>query len=207
MDRIRLMIVDDHPIVREGLGAMFASRGKFEIVASLDDGAEAVAWCRGHGIPDVILSDVRMAEMDGFETLRQLRGAFPDVRVILLAGLPNKAEEARARADGARGYMSKSANTTRLAEAVEKVAEGVVEFAADDYRGVKSPFTPKEQEVLEYLAQGKTREEIAVITGTAPDTVKQRTKAIREKMDAPNVAAAVVRACVLGYLRSPSAGV
>ena len=204
--KIKIMIIDDHPVVREGLAAMFSSRGKFDVVASLDDGVEAVKWLSANPMPDVVLSDVRMPEMDGFEALRQMREKFSGIKVILLAGLPMKQEEERARKEGASGYMAKSSNTTRLADAVEKVVGGLVDFASDDYRPLKTPFTDKEQQTLEYLAQGKTREEIAIIMECSPDTVKNRTKAIREKMDAPNVAAAVVRACVLGYLRNPAAG-
>ena len=201
MDRKKIVIVDDHPIVREGMKAMFEMSGRFELAAILENGRDVIEWCRFNGLPDVVITDVRMPGLDGFALLERLRGEFPGAKVLMLAGLPNCAEEKRARAMGACGYMSKGANTLALANAVMRLAEGQGEFAADAYASARSPFTPREEEALGYFALGKTREETALIMGVGVETVKSYAKAIREKMDAANTAAAIARAYELGYLQ------
>ena len=113
--KITLMIVDDHPMVRDGLEMMLSARRIFRIVKTVASGPEAVAYVRENGIPDVVVSDVRMQGMDGFETLAKIRRFYPDARVLLLAGMPTTVVVERARWAGAAGYMSKSARIEQLA--------------------------------------------------------------------------------------------
>ena len=100
-EKIRIAIADDHPIVREGMQAMFETSGRFEVVALFDSGANVVDWCVENGLPDVVLTDVRMPGIDGFALLSKLLLLFPSAKVLMLAGLPNADEERRAREKGA----------------------------------------------------------------------------------------------------------
>ncbi len=198
---ISIMIVDDHPMIREGLADMFTARKRFVVRCIAPNGEAALRMCREKGIADVVLSDVAMPRMDGFTFLEKARAAFPDIKVLLLAGMPRTEEEKRARDLGAKGYVSKSLGTSSLADAVAGIAVGALEFVTDSYEPVKSPFSEKEKETLKYLAYGKTREEIAIIMGCGAETIKSRIMEIRRKVDAPNATAAVFRAIELGYVR------
>lgn len=198
---ISVLIVDDHPIIREGLSTMFASRSRFAVAGTAASAYEALDYCRTKGLPDVILSDVVMPRRDGIWLLGQMLKEFPKAKVLLLAGMPRAEEEEWARSHGAKGYVSKGMDTIALADAVAGIASGLLEFVTDSYVPVKSPFTDKQLETLKYLALGKTREEIAMIQGCAPETIKCRITEIRRKMDASNVTAAVFRAQEMGYIR------
>ncbi|MBE6382835.1 MAG: response regulator transcription factor [Lentisphaerae bacterium] len=198
---ISVLIVDDHPIIREGLSTMFASRSRFVVAGTAASAYEALDYCRANGLPDVVLSDVVMPRRDGIWLLGQMLKEFPKAKVLLLAGMPRAEEEEWARSHGAKGYVSKGMDTIALADAVAGIASGLLEFVTDSYVPVKSPFTDKQLETLKYLALGKTREEIAMIQGCAPETIKCRITEIRRKMDASNVTAAVFRAQEMGYIR------
>ena len=201
MDRkIKIAIADDHPIVREGMQAMFETSGHFEVVQLFESGDKVVDWCWMHGLPDVILTDVRMPGVGGFKLLEKLLAAFPDAKVLMLAGLPNEEEALRAQTIGAKGYVAKTMDTLDLAKVVARIAEGAGDFISDFAPQVKSPFSPRELETLRYLALGKTRDEIAIITGCSSETIKGRISDIRHKMDASNTTSAVARAYELGYI-------
>lgn len=197
---INVMIIDDHPLVREGLEIMLSHRPRFTVATTVSSGEEAMTWCRKNGVPDIILCDVLMPKEDGFTVLGNLKSEFGDVKLIFLSGMPRKGDEARARQMGACGYMPKSADTNTLADMIAKVAEGLVDFATESYTNEKSPFSPKERETLKYLALGKTREEISIIMGCGIETTKTRVTEIRRKLDASNTIAAIARAYELGYL-------
>lgn len=198
---ISIMIVDDHPVVRDGMSAMFGVRPNFKVAGTAGSADEAVEWCRTHGLPDIILSDIRMPRADGFELFARLKRFYPTAKIVFLAGMPLIDEEDRARKEGALGYVSKSSNTSVLADAITRLMAGEVDFISDDYKPAETPFSEKEYECLKYMALGKTREEIAVIQACGPETVKTRIYAIRRKLDANNSTAAVSRAYELGYLR------
>ena len=197
---IKVLIVDDHPIIREGLSTMFASRSRFAVAGTAAGAEEALEFCRANGLPDVVLSDIVMPRRDGLWLLEQMLKEFPAAKVLLLA-MPRAEEEESARTSGAKVYVSKSIDTIALADAVAGIASGMLEFVTDSFVPVKSPFTEKQLETLKYLALGKTREEIAIIQGCAAETVKSRITEIRRKMDASNVTAAVFRAQEMGYIR------
>ena len=120
---ISIMIVDDHPMVREGLAAMLESERDFSVSALAATGEEAVAIA-GLSKPDVVLSDIRMPGIDGFGVLAKLREIHPDIRVLLMAGMPLKEEEARAREEGAKGYLPKNVDQDRLVAAIRTIAAG-----------------------------------------------------------------------------------
>ena len=202
MAETSIVIVDDHPVVRDGLGVMLESSGMFRLAGSAADGAEALDICRRKGPPDVVISDVRMPMMDGFEMAARLRKQHPSVRILLLAGMPLKVEAEKARRLGANGYLPKSVNQTRLIDAIRFVVtrpdEFMEESALDEPAALLSP---REREVLEYMRIGKTRDVIAQILGIGGETVRTYVKNILAKLNAENAAAAVNRAYELGILR------
>ena len=200
--KITLIIIDDHPMVRDGLEMMLSARRIFKIQKTFASGAEAVAYVKENGMPDVAISDVRMQGMDGFETLAKIRRFYPDARVMLLAGMPTKEEGQRARKAGAAGYMSKSARIEQLSEAVQEVALDPSFFAEDSFVPVPNILSPRETDVLRLLAEGLSREQIAERLCISPETVKSRAKTMMIKLDVSNSAGAVHRGHELGILRA-----
>ena len=199
---VKVMIVDDHPVVRSGLEAMLSAEEDMEVVATAEGGEAAVGWCRQHrNRPDVIVSDVHMPGGDGFAMLGALRNAFPDVRVLLLAGMPLKDEESRSRDDGAAGYLPKSIDGRRLIEAIRRVAGGCA-FLTETFNQNTGVLSDKELTVLKYAAEGKTRDEISIIIGIGSETVKTHLRSIMHKLDTTNTTSSVARAYSLGLLRA-----
>ncbi len=198
---IKVLIVDDHPVVREGMASMLRADSDFS-VSSASGGADAERYCREKGFPDVVVMDVMMPEMDGFATIERLRRFEPKVKVLLLSGMPLKADEDRARELKICGYLPKSVPWRRLVSALHEIAEGRRDFIGESYVEQKSCLTDRELEVLKWTAQGKTREEIAVIIGISAETVKTHAKSVMRKLDAVNNVSAVARAYELGILRA-----
>ena len=199
--KITLMIIDDHPMVRDGLEMMLTARRIFKIVKTVACGQEAVAYIKENGIPDVVISDVRMQGMDGFETLAKIRRFYPNARVLLLAGMPTMEEVERARKAGAAGYMSKSADIERLSQAIQEIVEDPAFFAEDSFIPAPSILSPRELDVLRLMAKGLQREAVAAKLGIGSETVKSRTKTMMLKLDVSNAAQAISRAYELGILR------
>ena len=199
---ITTLIVDDHPMVRDGLAVMLAARRIFKVEHTCSDGEEAVAYVRQHGCPDVILSDVRMPGMDGFEMIAKIRRFYPKARVLLLAGMPLKEESERARKLGAAGYMSKSADINRLSQAIQEIAEDPAFFAEDSFTPSPSILSPRELDVIRLLAKGFQRDAIAARLNISSETVKSRIKTLMLKLDVSNAVQAVSRAYELGILRA-----
>ena len=110
---ITFILVDDHPVVRDGMEAMLENESDFKVVASVADGPSAIETCRRMGAPDVVVMDIRMPGMNGFETLEKLKRTFADISVLLLAGMPLKVEVEDARRLGARAVISRRASTGR----------------------------------------------------------------------------------------------
>lgn len=196
---IKLMIVDDHPVVREGLVAMLESAKGFRVAASSGSGEDAVSeFLKAR--PDVIVLDIRLPGMDGFETLERMRRFVPDVKVLLLAGMPLREELDRAKKMGAGGYLPKNIQHTRLLDAIRSVAAGGP-FQEESLPEVPNMLSSRELEVLRYVTLGKTRDEVGIILGISSETVKSHIKSIQIKMDATNTAAMISRAYELGVLR------
>lgn len=200
----KVLIVDDHPVVRNGLEAMLSVEEDIEVSATVEGGDAAVAWCAKNprALPDVIVTDVHMPKGDGFALLAAVRNAYPSVRVLLLAGMPLKDEENRAREDGARGYLPKSLDGQALVKAIRRIAKANGGFVSNDYVPNTGILSDKELTVLQYASEGKTREEIAVILNIHPETVKTHLKHIMEKFDTVNTVASVARGFELGLLRA-----
>ena len=198
---IDIVIVDDHPMVREGLEAMLMSEGAFNVVALCSNGEEALGTLK-RVKADVVLSDIRMPRMDGFTMLEHLKRLIPGVKVVFLAGMPLKEEDERARREGAFGYLPKDVDQDRLAEAVKSVASGAETFASEQFQAAPSLLTQREMDVLRLVAQGHQREKIASLLGIGAESVKTHLKGIMTKLGCPNATSAVGRAYELGILRA-----
>lgn len=198
---ISILIVDDHPMVREGLEAMLLSEEGFDVVALSANGEDALKAAAKHR-PDVILSDVRMPKMDGFAMLEHLRRLVPESRVVFLAGMPLKEEERRAEEGGARGYLPKDVDQDRLSAAIREVAADAGRFVREEFQSAPSLLTAREMDVLRLVAQGRQRDQIAAALGIGPESVKTHLKGIMNKLDCPNATSAVGRAYELGILRA-----
>ena len=198
---IELMIVDDHPMVREGLEAMLMSEEGFGVVALAPNGGAALAKAQ-EVRPDVVLSDIRMPKMDGFTMLGHLRKLLPETKVLLLAGMPLKEEQYRAKRDGASGYLPKDVDLDRLSAAIREIATTEGAFACVEFQAAPSLLTAREMDVLRLVSQGNQRDQIAAALGTGAESVKTHLQGIKTKLHCPNATSAVGRAYELGILRA-----
>ena len=200
---LSVLIVDDHPIVRDGLAALLSADDAFAPVGTMEGGEELLAFCKTNGPPDILVSDVRMPKMDGFQLLARCRKLYPETMVVLLAGLPLAREEERARTMGARGYLPKSVSGERLKAILKSVAAKETDFAHEEAGEAPDPalLTARERAVLELLAKGLTREEIGTVEHVSSETVKTQVRSILLKLDVPNAVAAVATAYKRGILR------
>ena len=198
---ISRMIVDDHPMVREGLAAMLESEQDFVVSALAATGEEAVAIGK-MSKPDVVMSDIRMPGMDGFGVLAKLKEIHPDIRVLLMAGMPLKEEETRAREEGAKGYLPKNVDQDSLVAALRAIAADTPEFICEEFQSAPSTLTARELDVLKLVAKGNQRDAIAATLGIGGESVKTHLKGIMTKLGCPNATSAVSRAYELGILRA-----
>ena len=198
---IRLLIVDDHAVVRGGLEAMLRAAAGIEQIATAADGHAALKLCATF-LPHVILLDLRMPVMDGRSTLEVLTRDWPQVRVIVLTGNDTSAEVKLARRNGAAGFLSKSADPSTVLSAIQNVAAGGTHFS-DATRGQSSGDTglsSRELEVLQHLVRGLTNDEIGSVLGVSGQTIKGHLKHVFPKLDVATRAEAVNRAHELGLV-------
>ena len=197
---ITFILVDDHPVVRDGMEAMLLSEPGFDSLGTAADGTELMAMLEGGTMPDLVITDVRMPRGDGFAVLAGVKEKYPNVKVLMIAGSPIKAECDEARNQGASGYISKSADLSRLVEAIRKVMAGG-EFVADIKDEAPAVLSVREREVLQLFSQGLTREEVAAELGLGPETIKTHTRLIMKKLNVPNTLSAVTQAIKMGVIR------
>ncbi|MEY2426677.1 MAG: hypothetical protein QOI61_2249 [Actinomycetota bacterium] len=177
---IRVMLVDDHAIVRDGLGRLLATEDDIEVVASEGDGAAAVVRAEAGGI-DVALMDLSMPHMDGVEATRRLTTAHPEIKVVVLTTFSDQARIMDALSAGAAGYLLKDATPDEVIAAVRAVMEGgapldpkAARVLLDAQRSPqpKADLSARETEVLQLLATGLANKQIARRLGIAERTVK-----------------------------------
>lgn len=201
---IRVMCVDDHPLVRKGVASILANEPDMELVAEASDGREAVE--KFHELhPDVVLMDLRMPQMDGTEATRAIRGEDPDARIIALTSYDGDQDIYRALEAGVRGYILKEMVHSEIVKAIRTVQSGkrlmppeVAERLSEYFPQVA--LTPREVEVLSYVARGLANKEIAHKLGTANGTIKMHVQNILEKLGASDRTHAVTIAIERGIL-------
>ncbi|HWL49618.1 MAG TPA: response regulator transcription factor [Acidimicrobiia bacterium] len=204
---IRLLIVDDHPVVRDGLRGMFAGEDGFEVVAEATNGADAISKARAHE-PDVVLMDLRMPEMDGVSAIRQMTELGIPARVLVLTTFDTDSDVLPAIEAGATGYLLKDAPRDELLRAVRSAAAGeavlspsVAARLLDQVRQpVKETVSQRELEVLQLVASGATNREVAERLFVSEATVKTHLLHIYAKLGVNDRAAAVGAAFEKGLL-------
>ena len=184
---IRVIVADDHPVVRAGLAAVITEQDDLELVAEAENGATAVALFREHR-PDVALMDLRMPVMDGVEAIREITTEFPDARILALTTYEGDADIRRALEAGASGYLLKDMLLTEVLSAVRAVHRGerVIPIAVAERLAEfpeRSDLTERETEVLQLVARGLSNKEVARAIGRTDETVKIHLKNAFAKLD------------------------
>jgi two-component system NarL family response regulator len=186
---IRVLIADDHPVVREGLAAILQCQPDMTVVAEAADGEQTLELY-DECSPDVLILDLRMPELDGLQVLTELmsRGD-PKPRVLVMTAYASEENVRRALKTGAKGFLVKGADPQQIREAVREIAAGqaflpakIVSKLADSIGHPE--LSPRELQVLHYLARGKSNKEVGQILYITENTVKGHVKAILTKLEA-----------------------
>jgi DNA-binding NarL/FixJ family response regulator len=204
MPPIRVLLADDHPVVRAGLASVLSEQSDFQLVGEAGDGERAVALAREQR-PDVVLMDLRMPHMDGIAAIAQITRELPGVRVLALSTYDGDADIRRALEAGARGYLLKDMLLTHLVSAVRAVHAGervlpallAERLLAHSFEPV---LTERELEVLALVARGLGNKEIARNIGRSSETVKAHLKSIVTKLGVANRTEAVTVALARGLI-------
>ena len=209
MSRIRLLIADDHPVVRAGLRSMLEAEDDLEVVAEVGDGEAAIERVRQLA-PDVVLMDLQMPKLDGASAAARLRRDHPDIKVLVITTYDTDADVLRAVEAGAVGYLLKDAPREQLLAAIRAAASGRSALAASVATrlvarvadGARGPIlTGREIEILGLVARGRRNKEIARELKISEATVKTHLIHIFEKLDATDRTSAVTAAVERGILR------
>jgi NarL family two-component system response regulator YdfI len=213
-DVIRILIADDHLIVRQGLRLILETEDGFELVGEATDGAEAVQLA-GELTPDVILMDLRMPGMDGLTAIEQLAESQPHIAIVILTTFNEDDLMVRGLRAGAKGFLLKDTDREALFDSIRAAARGETLLKPDvisrllaqtqDTGRMKSQpenvvLTEREMEVLQAAAQGKTSKEIAFALGISERTVKAHLGSIYQKLGVESRAAAIAAAAGRGWL-------
>jgi DNA-binding NarL/FixJ family response regulator len=196
VNRIRILVVDDHPVVREGVETLVRRQPDMRIVAQAANGREAIEQFREHH-PDVTLMDLQMPEMNGLDALIALRGEFSEARVIVLTTYVGDVQVLQAIKSGARAYLLKNAlhkellDTIRAVHAGKKYISPDATFALAEH-ATDAALTPAEVRVLRLIAEGNANKEIAAQLSVSEDTVKGQVRNVLSKLGAKDRAHATM---------------
>jgi DNA-binding NarL/FixJ family response regulator len=202
---IRLLLIDDHAVMRAGLANMLNANSSFDVVAGADDAQSGLARYRQHK-PDLTLLDVSMPGMSGIECLLRLRAEFPTACVLMLSSSDAEEDIIQSLEGGACGYVSKSARPAELTTAIldahagKRVVSAAIESRITEHAS-GATLTAREIEVLHLLRKGMTNPDIGRILGITPRTAKAHVAAILEKLGAADRTEAVARAFERGLLK------
>ena len=185
---IRILVVDDHSIFRQGVVGLLADQADIQLVAEASNGREAIQQFRAHR-PDVTLMDLQMPEMNGLDAAIAIRGEFPEAKIIVLTTYTGDVQVLRALKAGARAYLLKNLlhrellETIRAVHAGKKALSPEASFALAEH-AMDNPLTPIEVAILRLIAAGNANKQIADQLSVTEDTVKGRIKSILSKLKA-----------------------
>src|SRR5919198_1868833 len=212
----RVLLVDDHELVRQGIGAMLQGSSDIEVVGQARTGREAIEVARRE-LPDVVLMDVRMPDMDGLEATRKLKEERPRTAVVMLTMHDNPAYLRDAVRAGAAGYLLKDVSKNELVDAIRQVATGGAFIESQMLKGMLSEMKPgatvpsaarnltkREREILALVAEGMSNREIADRLVLSPETVKSHVAAILEKLNVSDRTQAAIYAVRNGLVEQPT---
>jgi len=200
MNATRVLLADDHVLVRAGIRALLEKIPDVEVIAEGSTGREALELVRSK-LPNVVLMDIAMTELGGLEALPRITRDFPSVKVIILSAHANEEYVIRALREGASGYMLKDSATTELELAINSVIQGKIYLSPsisrtviDDYLqrvgGPVSPLeqlTPRQREILQLVAEGKNNKEVAYDLGISVKTVESHRLQLMERLNIHDV--------------------
>ena len=213
--RVRIMIADDHPLVRSGLRALLERDGEFQVIAEAADGYEAIDLAVLHK-PDVILLDVGMPRLSGPDAAQSISQKLPAVRIVMLSMHSDESYVLRALKAGARGYLLKASPEADVIAAIRAVASGnayfspsITKLLVEEYvvearrRGVDDSYellSTREKEILQLLASGKTNREIAELLFISVATVETHRNNVFQKLHLHNLAELILYAVRKGLI-------
>ncbi len=205
---VRILVTDDHPVVRAGLSGMLSGEPDFEVVGEAGNGKEALALT-SELRPDVVLMDLRMPEMDGVTAIERIKAEYPETQILVLTTYETDADILRAIENGASGYLLKDAPREDLFGAIRVVAQGQSPLAPavaarlmQRMRGQdEESLSAREIEVLELVARGTSNKEIAKELWVSETTVKTHLLHIFDKLGVTDRTAAVTAALKRGIIR------
>ncbi len=215
MNKLRILVADDHTLVRQGLRKILEEQPGWEVVAETGDGREAVRLALELK-PDIVLMDISMPQLNGVEAVQQIQRRAPEIRVLVLSMYDDEGYVTRAVRAGASGYLLKDSADTDLIHAVTAVAQGKSFFSpaaariiVDDYarpvgKGVTDRFeslSEREREVFQLVAEGNSNKEVAELLHISPATVETHRAHVMEKLDLHSTAELVLCAVRRGVVR------
>jgi DNA-binding NarL/FixJ family response regulator len=201
---IRLLIVDDHPLLREGVTAVLEDEAGVEVVAQATNGREAIDAFEKHR-PDITLMDLQMPEMNGIDAITEIRSRWPNARIVVLTTYKGDVSALRALRAGAVGYLLKDQLTTDLMETIRTVDAGGRRIPPEIAEALaarlgEDALSEREIQVLRSVAQGNSNKRVALELGISEETVKAHMKSIAEKLNANDRTHAVTIALRRGIL-------
>ena len=215
MKKIRILIADDHGIVRKGLRLQLEQNNEFEVVGEATEGREAVRMAE-ELVPDVVIMDIAMPNLNGIQATTQVVKKNPQIGVIILSMYSDETYLMRTLAAGAKGYLLKDSADVDLHRAVEVVAQGkpffspaIADTLLEDYmrqlqqRGLQDSYdllTEREKEILQLLAEGKSNKDVAGILNLSTNTVETHRTRIMQKLDLHSTADIVLYAVRKGII-------
>ena len=205
-ERFGILVVDDHPVMRDGLRAVIEQESDMEVTGEAADGKDAIEQFRKL-LPDVMLIDLQMPVMDGLQAITTIRSEFPDATIIVLTTFPGDARVVRAFTLGATSYLLKTARREEIIKAIRSALTGRHIVAPEVAQEIASHagregLTDREIVVLSLVAQGRSNRHIAEALNITEDTVKARMKSIMAKLGAEDRTHAVMIAVKRGFLDS-----
>lgn len=202
---IRIALVDDHALVRDGVRALLSTRPSFEVVGEAESGTQALDMC-GAISPDILLVDIGLQDMNGLELTRQIRARYPQIKILVLSMYDNHEYVTTSIRAGASGYVLKNAPSREIVAAIEAIATGGTFYSAAVTLKLVTPknddneLTPREVQVLVGLAQGLNNKTIARDLAISVRTVETHRLSIRRKLKVDKPAGLVMYAMEHGLL-------